>query len=217
MRFDLLKLFSSNQRSLDSLEDSLNHIDDFIFYHYTTFNSRRLDELKSGLRSLVDVINDKNSLLGSFLYDNGIFIDTSNLTLEFNNEIVELSSGGDIYINNLYQRLTDDYTISGFLINDFWANYSTISVSPEILSNLENVIRKELNYNINLRNSWKQKNFSTYQVKCLAPMDYSNRQLLENIKASLHNFTNPNRSYDEFLVTRISPNNIKVLDIQELQ
>lgn len=98
MRFDLLKLFSSNQCSLDSLEDSLNHIDDFVFYHYTTFDSRRLDELKSGLHSLVDVINDKNSLLGSFLYDNGIFIDTSNLTLEFNNEIVELSSGGDIYI-----------------------------------------------------------------------------------------------------------------------
>lgn len=217
MRFDLLKLFSSNQCSLDSLEDSLNHIDDFVFYHYTTFDSRRLDELKSGLHSLVDVINDKNSLLGSFLYDNGIFIDTSNLTLEFNNEIVELSSGGDTYTNNLYQRLTDDYNISGFLINDFWANYSTISVHPEILLNLENVIRKELNYNINLCNCWKQKNFSTYQVKCLTPMDYSNKQLLENIKASLHNFTNSDRSYDEFLVTRINPNNIKVLDIQELQ
>ncbi|MEI2413579.1 hypothetical protein V8V50_04685 [Ligilactobacillus salivarius] len=79
MLFDLLNDTSKHQ--LDNLEE----FDKFIFYHYTTFDDNKIEELIH-LRSLIDLINDKNSQLGKFLIENDVTVDISNLTVKFRNE-----------------------------------------------------------------------------------------------------------------------------------
>ena len=212
MLFDLLNDTSKYQ--LDNLED----FDKFIFYHYTIFDDNKIEELIH-LRSLIDLINDKNSQLGKFLIENDVTVDISNLTVKLRNEPpILLKSGADpVCINNLYQRLTNDYTISGFLIDDFW-DYSSISEYPEIIHTLNDVINKSFITDIDLCEKWKSRNFSTYQIKCIAPVVSSNRLQLKkkNIIKAINNFTSLNKDYSDFLVTDIDPKNIEILDIKKI-
>ena len=128
-----------------------------------------------------------------------------------------LKSGADpVCINNLYQRLTTDYTISGFLIDDFW-DYSSISEYPEIIYTLNDVINKSFITDIDLCEKWKSRNFSTYQIKCIAPVASSNSpQLKKNIVNAINNYTSLNKNYNDFLVTDIDPKSIEILDIKKI-
>ena len=201
MLFDLLNDTSKHQ--LDNLEE----FDKFIFYHYTTFDDNKIEELIH-LRSQ----------LGKFLIENDVSVYISNLTVKFRNEPpILLKSGADpVCINNLYQRLTTDYTISGFLIDDFW-DYSSISEYPEIIYTLNDVINKSFITDIDLCEKWKSRNFSTYQIKCIAPVASSNSpQLKKNIVNAINNYTSLNKNYNDFLVTDIDPKSIEILDIKKI-
>ncbi|OQQ85676.1 hypothetical protein B6U60_01980 [Ligilactobacillus salivarius] len=82
---------------------------------------------------------------------------------------------------------------------------------------MNDVINKSFITDIDLCEKWKSRNFSTYQIKCIAPVASSNSpQLKKNIVNAINNYTSLNKNYNDFLVTDIDPKSIEILDIKKI-
>lgn len=183
MIFDL----STREKAKKSFElYEKGKIEKTYFYHFTTYPLDRTNELeRMGLRPLSELIFDKSTPLGNFLAENEIYISYQNdyiqiLAPNYFKDPIKAAYGDDIW-NNVVARLDpqneQDNGLNGFFIPE--VNYPTIYHAPEILNTIDMAIDKQLReqgkerifYKNLLKSKWQQKNYGTFRLKCIIPID----------------------------------------------
>lgn len=198
--------------------------------HITTCNDNLESIKKYGLKDLVFLLKKEDSFLKKFLKERGIeiiyeekrmIICGKNRELKINYKMDEL----DEYMNErdlgiIYSKL---YKYKGeteaFLRGPYEQiiEYSTVKTAPEILQNMDNILRR-LNSDINLIHDWKNiKGFQSYILEFDVPitkLSYGN-DLLRNCFSTLQG-----DNYEEYAGikngTEIKFEDLKIQKLEEI-
>lgn len=153
-------------------------------FHCTTSSECCKDIKKNGLMGMKDTL-EKDTELKRFLKENGIEINTKDMSILFNEEKKAITS------NSLLHRINRDSEVNVFFRKEGYKEYSCISLYPEILLAIES----ELNLEQKLAIKWEYiENKKTYLISTIVPIekfvainllsgkDEENIELIEEIK-----------------------------------